>query len=85
MKFKIGDRVIAIKPYGNNPKIVGKSGTICPEDTCHGHHTVKFDDPGVGWGFEGRKWHCLESVLEFDKIYQFNSLLDQYYGENKEI
>ena len=88
MKFKIGDRVTAIAEYQNNSKIIGKSGVITYTN-INGipwkWHTVHWDEPVNGWGEDRRFWDCPESVLEFDRIYQFNSLLDQYYGENKEI
>lgn len=71
-KFKIGDRVKAVKEYDGNKNIVGKIGTII---TLNGYGTahvgVEFDD-NIGFrghncggnGKNGHCWWCADYILE---------------------
>lgn len=67
MKFKIGDRVRAVKPYDGNEMIVGKTGTVvCLEEILIG---VEFDGSidGHGCRSNGKMdhcWWCSEEILE---------------------
>ena len=71
-KFKIGDRVKAVKEYDGNKNIVGKIGTIVGMCSCGcGLIAVEFDDnigSGAhtceGKGKDGHCWWCLDYILE---------------------
>ena len=71
-KFKIGDRVKAIKEYSGNYEIVGKIGTIVGMHGCNcGLIGVEFDDnigryahTCEGKGKDGHCWWCLDYILE---------------------
>ena len=71
-KFKIGDRVKAVKEYDGNKNIVGKIGTVI---ALHGYGAdfigVEFDDEidfgghsCDGKGKDGHCWWCLDRILE---------------------
>ena len=71
-KFKIGDRVKAVKEYDGNKNIVGKIGTVIAlYDYGTGNIGVEFDDKiafGVhtcgGKGKDGHCWWCSDDTLE---------------------
>ena len=68
-KFKIGDRVKAVKEYDDNKNIVGKIGTVV--EMCGCEIGVEFDD-NIGHGAhtcEGKGkdehcWWCVDYILE---------------------
>ena len=68
-KFKIGDRVRAVKEYERNPNIVGKIGTVITMCDCD--IGVEFDDE-IGFcghtcggkGKDGHCWWCPDYIIE---------------------
>lgn len=71
-KFKIGDRVKAVKPWDGNYDIVDKIGTVVVISNLWGvHFGVEFDDTlGFGGhtcdgkGKNGHCWWCPDYILE---------------------
>ena len=62
-KFKVGDRVRAVKEYGENKSIVGKVGTIkhITGDTPYKRYAVEFDETirnGHACNKKGKSGHC---------------------------
>lgn len=73
-KFKVGDRVRAVKEYGGNKSIVGKVGTIkhITGDTPYKRYAVEFDETiRIGHtcnkkGKSGHCWWCDGNVIELE-------------------
>ena len=71
-KFKIGDRVRAVKEYDGNKNIVGKIGTVIELcDYCTYNICVEFDNiigfachNCGGKGKDGHCWWCSDCILE---------------------
>ena len=65
MKFKVGDRVIPIRPIEGNGTVVGVSGVV--QFVESGGITILFDkELKNGWGPEQRNWFC--TTRNFDSI-----------------
>ena len=68
--FNIGDRVIAIADFDDNPNIVGIEGTIRCNGCGRGTWGVEFDidvrghDLGIGTVKYKHGWFCHESILQ---------------------
>ncbi len=70
MKFKVGDRVRAVKPCAGNTRIINKIGTI-RIFAGNGDLGVEFDENICGhdlhvWGRckDGHGWYCPDDILE---------------------
>ena len=67
-KFKVGDRVRAIKECDGNKRIIGETGTV-KSITSDSFVGVEFDNPINGWKIcngvkEDNGWYCLGDILE---------------------
>jgi hypothetical protein len=70
-KFKVGDRVRAIKEDDGNTRIIGKTGTVKKNWSFHGEPIcdIEFDEYVNGLDLDGRcehgkGWSCFETTLE---------------------
>lgn len=67
--FATGDRVIGVREYDDNRKIIGVAGTIIGID-IDGRYSVVFDEDIRGHQLEGRcdegfGWHVDDACLDF--------------------